>query len=52
MKPAVDYEPSFVLFWGLALGGGLFAGGLLMLALTFMMILCLIPTNMPTLRNA
>jgi hypothetical protein len=42
MKPTIDYKSSFVLFWGLALGGGLFAGGLLMLALTCMMILCLI----------
>ncbi len=44
MKPTypIDYEPSFVLFWGLALAGGLFAGGLLLFALVCMMILCLI----------
>lgn len=44
MKPdyEISYEPSFVIFWGLMLAGGLLAGGLLMLAFIATAILTLI----------
>jgi hypothetical protein len=38
----IIYEPSFVVLWGLALGGGLFIGGLLTFALVAFMMLVLI----------
>ncbi|MDD3019876.1 MAG: hypothetical protein PHX61_02715 [Alphaproteobacteria bacterium] len=42
MTYKINYTISFVIFWGLALGFGLFAGGLLTFALVAMMILVLI----------
>ena len=38
----ITYEPSFVLFWGISLGFGLFIGGALTFALVAAMILILI----------
>ena len=42
MAYKIEYRPSFVIFWGSALGFGLFAGGLLTFALVAMMILVLL----------
>jgi uncharacterized membrane protein len=38
----IEYSTSFVVFWGLALGAGLYCGGLLLVALVAMMIFVLI----------
>lgn len=38
----IIYTPSFVLFWGLSLSAGIFAGGFLTLSLLLMMMLVLI----------